>query len=471
MITSKDKWKLYDHLRVLDDLLLYLANRDIHRLMTFMPPQHGKSLLISKNFPVWYLGHNPDHRVILASYEASFATSWASKAKDVFELWAKPIFGLELKQDSKAKNHWDIKGHDGGMDAAGAGGAQTGKQAHFFNIDDPHKNPQEARSPIFQERIIDWYLGAVDTRLPKDGLINLTQTRWDELDLSGRILENEDHIYADEALEILQNGGKIKRDCWVILSLAAIAGPKDILKRKPGTALCPDLFPIDVLKSKKKRMDARDPGMFEALYQQEPVPPEGVLFRDEYFETIEVLPPKEDRLNDIIWFDLADTEVDESVPIEKRGAATAGVRLILTKDYKVIVADVFEFWKGHGNVEVTIAEIAKSLGKGVKIRVPQDPGSAGKTVVRDYSHLLLGYDVDGIREDKDKESRAKPVAAWAKINKLFLLKADWNTRFKYVLKRFPRGKHKDIPDALSGSYSLLFPEEEEEAYAEWVDLL
>lgn len=479
MVTSRDKWKLYKHLELLDDLLLYLENRDIHRLMTFMPPQHGKSLLISKNFPVWYLGHNPDHRVIHASYEASFATSWASKAKDIFELWANPIFGLELKHDSKAKNHWDIRNHDGGMDAAGAGGSQTGKQAHFFNIDDPHKNPQEARSPIFQERIYEWYLGAVDTRLPKDGLINLTQTRWDQLDLSGRILENEDFILVNEALEILQNGGKIKHDVWVVLSLQAIAGSNDILGREPGEALCPELFPIDILRSKQKRMDARDVTLFEALYQQNPVPSGGVVFHKEMFEWIHELPnnPKYDARG---W-DFAATGYDDNVPIMKRGASTVGLRMMITEDLDVIIADVEEFWKEPGQREERFAEIVKDDGKSVPQFIPDDPASGGKTQTRDFAMIVPGYNINPISERGlgDKEVRARPLANWGKVpgNKIYIYcnpEKDLSNHpindYKLFYKRvrqmfvlFPRWKQKDIVDAGSLTWAGIFTEGPERA--------
>lgn len=427
-----------------------------------MPPQHGKSWLISKYFPVWYLGRHPDDRVILASYEADFAASWGSAAKTIFENWADKIFGLHVKHDSKSKKHWDIEGHEGGMDTAGAGGSQTGKRANFLDIDDPHKNPQEARSPIFQERIEDWYLGAADTRLPKDGLMNLTQTRWDELDLGGRILENEDHITAEEAFEILKNGGRIPRDTWVVLKFPAIATEHDILGRKPGEALCPDLFPIDVLKGKKKRMDARDPGMFEALYQQDPVSIEGSMFKKDYFHKVDSLPPVPLRKADLRWWDLADIYVPEDVPIEKRGAATAGVRLILTKDLKLYVADVKEFWKEDDEVMKEIKTTAQSDGYNVEIRTPQDPAQAGKSQVSIYSKLLRGYAYDGVIEHGDKEARAKPVALWGKLNGIYILRATWNTRFLYVCTRFPRGRHKDIIDAMSGSFSEIMPEQEED---------
>ena len=41
--------------------------------MITMPPRHGKSELASVHFPAWYLGRNPDRRVIACSHTASLA--------------------------------------------------------------------------------------------------------------------------------------------------------------------------------------------------------------------------------------------------------------------------------------------------------------------------------------------------------------------------------------------------------------
>ena len=45
------------------------------RLMVFMPPQHGKSELVSRRFPAFLLGRNPDLRLICASHTNNLAVS------------------------------------------------------------------------------------------------------------------------------------------------------------------------------------------------------------------------------------------------------------------------------------------------------------------------------------------------------------------------------------------------------------
>ena len=77
VVASKGRWTLAPHLRLLNRELLDFAaaveRRESPRLMVFMPPRHGKSVLTSMYFPAWLIGSHPDWRVILTSYEAEFA--------------------------------------------------------------------------------------------------------------------------------------------------------------------------------------------------------------------------------------------------------------------------------------------------------------------------------------------------------------------------------------------------------------
>ena len=56
------------HHKVIAHYLQKLEAGDITRLAIFMPPRHGKTLLASEFFSAWYLGRNPTHEIIFASY-------------------------------------------------------------------------------------------------------------------------------------------------------------------------------------------------------------------------------------------------------------------------------------------------------------------------------------------------------------------------------------------------------------------
>jgi len=46
---------------------------EIKRLIILLLPRHGKSLITSSIFPAWYLGRNPQHHVIFATYGQEFS--------------------------------------------------------------------------------------------------------------------------------------------------------------------------------------------------------------------------------------------------------------------------------------------------------------------------------------------------------------------------------------------------------------
>ena len=66
-------WLLADCLEQVEQYVATGGAEGIGRLMVFMPPRHGESELVSRRFPAWVLGRNPDKRVILTSVTASLA--------------------------------------------------------------------------------------------------------------------------------------------------------------------------------------------------------------------------------------------------------------------------------------------------------------------------------------------------------------------------------------------------------------
>ena len=55
--------------------------KDYDRLLVVLPPQVGKSSLVSELLPFWWLAHHPSHRIGIASYAASLALKPTSPAR------------------------------------------------------------------------------------------------------------------------------------------------------------------------------------------------------------------------------------------------------------------------------------------------------------------------------------------------------------------------------------------------------
>ena len=95
----------------------------------YLTHNSGKSELVSKYFPAWYLGTYPNKKVIFAAYEAHFAAEFGAAARDLLEEYGLEVFGTEVKQGSAAASRWKIENNTGVMHCAGVGGPMTGKGA------------------------------------------------------------------------------------------------------------------------------------------------------------------------------------------------------------------------------------------------------------------------------------------------------------------------------------------------------
>lgn len=288
---SQGKFKTWHYVTLLSRKLVDVAMGRCPRLIVCMPPRHGKSELVSKWFPVWYLENFPMNRIILASYEADFAAKWGGKARDIVADNQDQLT-LRFKAKNPAMHHWDTK-EDGAMMTAGVGGPITGKGANVFIIDDYVKNSEEANSLTMREKIWDWYTSTARTRLEPGAAMVVMATRWHSDDLIGRLInpdssnekglkeewevfcfpacaepESERH-YANFGVKV--NNLRIDsvtglRSIREVLAEAENPQWRDLLGRKRGEALCPDRYDEEAL-AKTRSVNLRD---WFALYQQRP---------------------------------------------------------------------------------------------------------------------------------------------------------------------------------------------------------
>ena len=72
---TKPNYRASWHHEHLAAMLDRVATGQCRRLMVFMPPQHGKSELVSRRFPAYMLGRNPDLPLIAASHTHELAVA------------------------------------------------------------------------------------------------------------------------------------------------------------------------------------------------------------------------------------------------------------------------------------------------------------------------------------------------------------------------------------------------------------
>jgi predicted phage terminase large subunit-like protein len=428
-----------------------VERRDIDRLMLWLPPRHGKSELASKRWPARYMGLFPEHQFISASYGDKLATDFG---RDVRNIIASNEYGrlypnVKLAKDSQSKSLWHTT--KGGVYlSASIGQGITGRGANILSIDDPFKDRAEADSVAVRENVWNWWTSSAYTRLMKSGAVVITNTRWHEDDLCGRIL----------------NGVNASR--WTIVSMPAI--------NDDGTALWPEWYPLDTLRNIETDIGARD---WAALYMQDPRPLDGGLFKISAITIIDGLPgndpaaayagPTWQRAAGLPQQQPATPMMRDGKPVvvrawdlaatEQYGTSdpdwTVGLKLMRTQDDGYIVIDVKRLRGAPEDVEKAILDTAESDGKGVFIDLPQDPGQAGKSQVAHFTRRLSGFAVASSPETGSKVTRAAAIASQANVGNLRLIRAPWNATFIDELRSFPSGRKDDQVDALSRAFGRL----------------
>ncbi len=263
-------------------LLQRVADGELHRLIVCCPPRLGKSLLVSKLFPAYWVSRYPHRFCAIASYSAELAYAHSREARHFYRSCGHP-----LSKDSTAVGNW-LTPQRGGCIAAGVRGPFTGKGYALGVIDDPYKGPEDAGSAAQRQKLIEWFQSVWLTRAEPgvSGTAGAAQvvvlTRWHQDDLIGWLLEQE----AGEAPQH-----------WHVLNLPALAEPRETRLsfpptcsvepewREAGVPLCPERFPLAELEQIRIRAGRY---WWEALYQQRPSPAEGLLFRREWLRTAPV---------------------------------------------------------------------------------------------------------------------------------------------------------------------------------------
>lgn len=137
-------------------------------------------------------------------------------------------------------------------------------------------------------------------------------------------------------------------------------------------------------------------------------------------------------------------------------AYTAGVLMGKRRNGRYIIIDVINVRQSAADIRATLrhtAEADRAKYKNVKVRIPQDPGQAGKDQAQSLVKHLAGFSVKIVKETGSKEIRAEPVAAQWQAGNFDIITADWNEAYFSQLESFPESKFKDMVDATSTAFS------------------
>ena len=474
-------WVHDDICRRLERFSREVAEGRSPRLMLLMPPRHGKSELASIRFPAWHLGQFPHHELINVGYSIDLPMGFSRKVREVFrDPQYQAIFpDSALDPDSQSVEKWNTTS-GGGFTAAGRGGGITGKGAHILIIDDPIKDQEEADSALVREKLWDWYQSTAYTRLAPGGGVLVIQTWWNDDDLAGRLQQAMAKIGTEGAEEGIDNFEIIK---YPALSLA-YEYRDDADPDNPGPIIRTD-EPIDVnnpplgfskyltlLRPKDfclhegryptialKRIRANlQPRIWSALYQQNPVPDEGMYFKKEYFRYQRQLPSPTGLRIFTAW--------DFAIGEKQQNDWTVGATILQDELDQIYVLEIFRMKGDSFQIVEAMLDVTARWGA-----IPQTGymiGAEDGQIWRAIEPLFKKrmnerrqyppYEV--LRPMTDKMARARPLQGRMQQGRIiFPEEAAWRHQAEQELLRFPAGVHDDVVDALAWAVQLCMGKE------------
>lgn len=405
------RWRAHEHLRLISLAIVRLIDQGGGVLLVSMPPRHGKSELISRWTPEWFLALYPHKRVMLLSYAAELAEEWSRRARDGFVQ-----HGGRIASD-KAAIAWWATAEGGSMSAAGIGGSIMGKGADLIIIDDAVKNAEEAASETVRSKQKSSFNSDIWTRRQPGCVVIVLMTRW-----------HTDDLYAHVKATV---------PAFEELTLPAICDTlPDALGRSIGDPLCPGLIPLDMLNDAKTVLS---PAEWNALFMQRPTDLEGAEIKRAWWRWYDELPVGPELMDlRILSVDATFRDSDGSDYVAIGAAGVYGVR-------RYMLDMVRERMGFVDTVKAILTMREKHRPHVIVIEAKANGDAIIEQLQREGCAELVG-----ITPKASKLARARASSPQIEAGNVWLPRgARWAEHMVEEHAAFPLGKHDDTVDMMS----------------------
>jgi predicted phage terminase large subunit-like protein len=324
-------------------------------------------------------------------------------------------------------DEFEIVGHSGSLISVGVGGGLTGNKVDVAIVDDPYKDAASVNSAAYRAMLEEWWDSVLETRLHNDSQICLTFTRWRHDDIAGYLLDNEK-----------KDGVKHE---WHIVRFEAIKEHEEVQgdPRQPGEALWPDRHSLDRLEG----MRATNPLVFEAMFQQRPTQKGGNKVKDAWLRSYE---PSGIPAN-IPVHCYIDTATSQA---ELEGNDPTGILFFRVWQNCLYLT---AFYKGRWGMPDLIANIKRlhavhcDRRSRVYIENKSNGASTQQLLKRETGFAVILENIKGKKEER-LENELPSIEAG---RVLFPIGELWVDDFKAQLLGFPKMKHDEEVDCLTGA--------------------
>jgi predicted phage terminase large subunit-like protein len=411
---------------VLDEAMESYRNGKSYFAIVQVPPQHGKSELISNYFIPHFLGEFPEKEIILTSHKADQAYEFSQFSRDLIaenEEFHKLYPEIKLSKDAKNVKSWKISNKIGKAKYFGIVSGIAGAGADCAILDDYFRNRQDAESPIMRDKIWNEFTNGLITRRHDPSIVIILATRWHIDDIIGRCIEE------------MEKNKKFPQ--FKIVSLPAYH------EDYPEGILFPELYSKEFYEEQEILLGEYG---FLSLYQQTPIRKCGNNFVIDFIKIIQ--PEKVPLHKQIIVIDLASTEKSKSKDPDWT-VCMRGFMLYIGNIPKLYITDVLRF-----------RENAKKRNEKIKDFILKYNDSVYMETFGAYkdTYDLMKDEFTGIRRinplilSGNKEVKAQPLEPIFEAGNVHFVDAHWNKELKLECGLFPGGKFDDQIDDMAMIY-------------------
>lgn len=430
---TASRYQVRPHHRMIAETFERVVRKQLMCAGLSIPPQHGKSELISRKGIAWAVGREPNINLMFGTYNQTFAEKFGGQVRAIMQnrLFREVFPRARLKRGSESKSEMETT-EGGQLNFVGRDAGATGRPADAMVIDDPLKDMKEAQSLLILEQLWDWYTSVMETRGHVGTSKFIVHTRWTENDLLGRLCDPDHPEHdAEIAAEWLYiNIPAILEDPTCTPAVAAALG-KEI-----GDVLWPERFPLDFLNRKRRQ----NPRVFEALYQGRPAPDDGAYFKADHI--VEWRDPAEcpAQLTMYAASDHALTEKQQNDP------SCLGAFGVDCNDHIWIMPDlVWERMETDRTLEEMIELMRRHRPAMWWAEDEHINKALGPFRRKRQAEEKIYTTVEGIRPSRDLQARARSIQGRMSMRMVhFPVFAPWWSKARNELLKFPTATHDDF---------------------------
>lgn len=438
--------------RLLVDIMHRVDRGILKRVAVSMPPQVGKSEVLSRNGPAWLSGRNPRRNMILGSYNQDFADEFGAEVRSIlFSQAFRSVFPEHVIRKGGGKASLLRTTQDGKLSFVGVGGSGTGKAADYFFVDDPFRNDQDAQSATYREMVWSWFTKVAMTRIHAGSAIVVVHTRWQQDDLIGRLCD-PDHPERNGRYK-----GIAKR--WTYINIPAVLEDPKLAKAlglslepptnpdvismfgsQPMSSIWPVRKPLSLFAEAKEA----DPRGFSALQMGKPTPEDGDQFKAEWMVEYD----REDLPKDLVYYGASDHATSTKQSADYTVLGCVGVD---SRDHIWVLPDLV--WKRLNTLQTVDEIIMKMQQYGPALWWMESElisKSFGPFLLERMTERKVYIAVDPVVPSKDKQTRSRAIEGRMSMKTVHFPRfAPWWQEAKAQLLRFPFGANDDFVDWLS----------------------